>query len=66
MKKICFLLLIAVLVCSMTACAAGTVTLHCDGENCANTVEVEYEGDNKPDEQWIIFCETCAKNVLED
>ena len=41
MKKIYLLFLIAVLMISMTACKKETVILHCDGENCSNTVEVE-------------------------
>ena len=66
MKKIYLLFLIAVLMLSMTACKKDTVILHCDGENCSNTVEVEVKKDETPDEDWVVFCQDCADNVLDD
>ena len=66
MKKICLLFLIVVLMLSMTACKKETVILHCDGENCSNTVEVEVKKDETPDEDWVVFCQDCADNVLDD
>ena len=66
MKKICLLLIIAILALSMIACKAETVTLHCDAEGCENTVEVKVEGENTPDDSWIIFCDDCDDNILAD
>lgn len=66
MKKICLLFLVLVLAISLAACKTETVTLHCDGENCENTVEMEVEKGNTPDESWIVFCQDCADNVLDD
>jgi hypothetical protein len=66
MKKINLLFLIVVLVLSMTACKIETVILQCDGENCSNTVEVEVKKDEIPDEDWVVFCQDCADNVLDD
>lgn len=66
MKKICLLFLIVALMFSMTACKKKTVILHCDGENCNNTVEVEAGKDETPDEGWVVFCQDCANNVLDD
>lgn len=66
MKKIgLFFLLIMLLFC-IAACKTETVTLHCDGENCENTVEVEAGKDSTPDEDWVVFCQDCADNVLDD
>ncbi len=66
MRKICMFFLVLILLLSLVACKSETVTLHCDGENCDNTVEVKVEKDNVPDESWIIFCQDCADNVLDD
>lgn len=66
MKKIYLLLLVVLLVLSLAACKTETVTLHCDGENCQNTVEVEVGKDSTPDESWVVFCQDCADNVLDD
>ena len=66
MKKINLLFLIVVLLLSMTACKKETVILQCDGENCSNTVEVEVKKDEIPDEDWVVFCQDCADNVLDD
>lgn len=66
MKKICVIFLIVVLILSLAACKTETVTLHCDGENCENTVEVEVKNGNTPDEGWVVFCQNCADNVLDD
>ena len=66
MRKICALFLVLILLLSLVACKSETVTLHCDGENCDNSVEVKVENDSVPDESWIIFCQDCADNVLND
>lgn len=66
MRKIYLLLLVLVLVLSLSACKTETVTLQCDGENCQNTVEVEVGKDSTPDESWVVFCQDCADNVLDD
>ena len=66
MKKMYLLLLIGMLMLSMTACKNETVVLDCDGENCSNKVEVEVQEEEKPDEDWVVFCQDCAKNVLND
>ena len=66
MKKVLVFLLIAVLMLSLAACKTETVTLHCDGENCENSVEVEVKNGNTPDESWVVFCQDCADNVLDD
>lgn len=66
MKKSCLLLLIMMLVLIFAACKTETVTLRCDGENCENTVEMTVGKDSKPDESWVVFCQECASNVLED
>ena len=66
MKKICMLVLMFVFILNFSACNSETVTLHCDGEDCENTVDVEVEGDNVPDESWVVFCQNCADDVLDD
>ena len=66
MKKVCLFLLVVVLILCLAACKTETVTLHCDGENCENTVEVEVKKGNTPDESWVVFCQDCADNVLDD
>ena len=66
MKKACLSLLVIVLMLCLVACKAETVTLHCDGENCENSVEVEVKNGNTPDESWVVFCQDCADNVLDD
>ncbi|MBQ3604461.1 MAG: hypothetical protein IJA02_11530 [Clostridia bacterium] len=66
MRRICLLFLVLIFLLSLVACKSETVTLHCDRENCDNTVEVKVEKDNVPDESWIIFCQDCADNVLDD
>ena len=66
MRRICLSFLVLILLLSLVACKSETVTLHCDGENCDNTVEVKVENDSVPDESWIIFCQDCADNVLND
>ena len=66
MRKIYLLFLIVMLVFTFVACKAEKVTLHCDGENCENTVEMTVGEDSKPDESWVVFCQDCASNVLED
>lgn len=66
MRKICLLLLVVLLVLSLAACKTETVTLKCDGEDCQNTVEVEVGKDSTPDESWVVFCQDCADNVLDD
>lgn len=66
MKKIFLLFIITVLAFGITACKKKTVILQCDGENCTNTVEVEVKKDETPDEDWVVFCQECADNVLDD
>lgn len=66
MSKFKWLFLIAVCVITFAACGSDTVTLHCDGENCDNTVEVKVKKENTPDESWIIFCADCEEKVLSD
>ena len=66
MKKIICLFLVVAFMFSFAACGAETVTLHCDGEGCDNTVELKTGKDSSPDESWIIFCDDCAQNVLKD
>lgn len=63
MKKIVLVLLIVVTTIFSVACSATTVKLHCDGEGCENTVEVDEEDAN---ESWVIFCKDCKKNTLDD
>lgn len=56
-------LLVFALICSMllclVACGGGEKTLHCDRCNA----EVKVEADSNMEEDWIIFCETCAEEV---
>lgn len=66
MKKFSLLVLIVLFLVSLIACKSETVTLHCDGENCTNSVEIKISKDGTPDESWIIFCETCANEQLDD
>ena len=66
MKKLYLLLLAVILLLSLVACKSETVKLHCDGENCDNLVEVKVEEDNMPNEDWVVFCQNCAGNVLAD
>lgn len=59
LKKILAILLIALMV--LTFCACGKVTLHCDG--CGKEVKC----DDKMDEEWIIYCADCEKDLgLDD
>ena len=51
---------------SIVACSSEMVTLHCDGDNCENLVEVEISNDTVPDESWIVFCQNCADTMLAD
>ena len=64
MRKIYLMFLFVALVLCLTACGE-TVTLHCDGENCDNTVEVKVEKDKSPDESWVVFCEDCAEAMSD-
>lgn len=66
MKRVWLLFMIVILLFSLVACKTETVTLNCDGENCNNTVEVKVDKDNTPDESWVVFCQDCADNVLND
>lgn len=66
MKKTYLLFLIATLMLSIAACKKETVILHCDGEDCSNTVEVEVRKDETPDESLVVFCQDCADNFLAD
>lgn len=66
MKKVFLFLLVFVLMLCLAACKTETVTLHCDGENCENSVEVEVKKGSTPDESWVVFCQDCADNVLDD
>lgn len=66
MKRVCILFLIVILLFSLTACKSETIPLHCDGENCNNMVDIKVEKDNTPDESWVVFCQDCADNDLND
>ena len=66
MKKICYFLLIIVIMFNMVACKTETVMLQCDGEKCNNKVEVKVNGKETPNDKWIVFCESCAENDLTD
>ena len=66
MKKTGMLFLLIALILCLVACENEIVTLHCDGENCGNTVEVEVTRENIPDESWVVFCQNCAETVLND
>ena len=66
MNKMCLWFWTVALILSMAACKNETVILHCDGEKCSNTVEVEARKDEIPDEEWVVFCQDCADNVLND
>ena len=66
MKRIVLTLLLIVVIISIVSCKNETVGLHCDGDGCENIVEVKIRKDETPDENWVIFCEECAKNELAD
>ena len=66
MKKIWVLIFAILFVFSLLACSAQTVTLHCDTEGCENLVEVEVNDGEEVDEQWVVYCETCANETLND
>ena len=66
MRKIGILVILFALALSLSACNSEKVILHCDGENCENTVEMKANKDAKPDESWIVYCKDCADNVLHD
>lgn len=50
---LCFISLLS------TAGCGETRTLHCDG--CG--IGVEVDADSNMDEDWIIFCEECGKEI---
>ena len=62
MKKLLSILLVFVLAVGLLACAPEKVMLQCDGEGCENTVPA----DAGKDDSWVIFCEECRDNVLDD
>lgn len=66
MKIISICLVILLIAMSMTACKQEIVTLSCDGEGCANKVEVVVKGKEKPDENWVVFCDKCSNGVMQD
>lgn len=66
MRKICLFFLIVGMTLQLTACNPETVMLHCDGDNCENTVAVEIENGETPNESWVVFCRKCADTVLRD
>ncbi|MBQ6997673.1 MAG: hypothetical protein IJN60_04795 [Oscillospiraceae bacterium] len=66
MKKLLVFVTVIVIVLCLSACANETVTLHCDGANCNKTVSVKVTDGEKPDESWVVFCDSCAKNDLAD
>ena len=55
LKRILALLLIALMV--FTLCSCGKVTLHCD--NCGKEVKCSKD----MDEEWIIYCSECEKEL---
>lgn len=65
MKKLFFFVLIAILLLCV-GCGTHTATLHCDGENCQNVVEVTVDEEITLDENWVVFCQDCADNILKD
>ena len=66
MKRACLLFIIMVLTIALVACKYQTVVLHCDGENCNNTVKVKVDKNSDPDESWVVFCQKCSNDVLND
>ena len=57
MKKIVVFLLLTVMLLGLAGCA--TKTLHCDG--CG--AEVKVEKSSNMEEDWMILCEECNKEV---
>jgi len=55
LKRIIAILLIALTVFTLSAC--GKVTLHCDG--CGKEVKCTKD----MDEEWIIYCSDCEKEL---
>lgn len=65
MKKISFLLMVITILLAMSSCSKEQKELNCDGEGCKNKVIVKYEKGKEPDENWVVFCKTCAGEIKE-
>ena len=52
-------LIIALLACVSLAGCAATKTLHCD--NCGK--EVKVSADSSMNEDWVLFCDDCQKEL---
>lgn len=66
MRKLICVILLSFFLVVVVGCGSETVNLHCDSDNCDNTVTVKVKKDEKPDESWVVFCEDCSKGVLAD
>lgn len=59
MKKLLILILALLIAICAAGCSAKTQVLHCD--NCGTEVKVDEK--SGMDEEWIIFCEECEKEI---
>ena len=59
MKRLFVLLLALCMLLALAACGGATKTLHCDG--CG--AEVQVDADSSMDEEWILYCEVCEKDL---
>ena len=58
MKKITAVILIAIMIFTLSACASKT--LHCD--NCNKEIKVSEK--SNVEEDWILFCSECEKELF--
>ena len=61
MKKILCFIVVFTLLLSLTGCGKKKI-LHCD--NCDD--EIKVNENNKMDESWTIFCESCNEELFGD
>ena len=66
MKKFTLAVVALVICLSVIGCGKQKVMVQCDGEDCENMVEVVEKDGVKVDESWVVYCKTCADELLED
>lgn len=61
-KKIIVFMLVFALMSIIASCHKEMKTLTCDG--CG--VDVQVEADSNMEEDWLVYCEKCNAEILED
>ena len=61
MKKYVLALIVLLVAITLGACGEK-VMLHCDAEDCTNTIAA----DEGMDESWVVFCESCSDKIKVD